>query len=149
MINYNNFCAKIIELTNSTGFGCKSSTKGLKLQTYSPESYRTAIKYLKIKNVSFHSFQLKVEKAYRVVIRNLHHSTDTYFITHELLNKGFDIRNITPVTHKLTKTPLPIFFIDLEHNPTNADIFKITSVCYMEVKVEDPHSKKEIPQCHR
>ncbi|KAL4136273.1 hypothetical protein QTP88_007821 [Uroleucon formosanum] len=105
-LNYNNFCAKIIELTDASGFDCKSSTKGFKLQTYSPESYRTVIKYLKINNVSFHSFQLKEEKAYRI----------------ELLKKEFVIRNITPVTHKLTKTPLPIFFIDLELNLTKADI---------------------------
>lgn len=148
-LNYNNFCEKIIELTDATGFDCKSSTKGLKLQTYSPESYRSVVKYLKINNVSFHSFQLKEEKAYRVAIRNLHHTTDTSFITQELFNKGFVTRNITPVTHKLTKTPLPIFFIDLEPSPTNADIFKITSLCYTKVKVEPPHPKKEIPQCHR
>lgn len=141
-LNYNNFCAKIIELTDVTGFDCKSSTKGLKLQTYSPESYRTVVKYLKFNNVSFHSFQLKEEKAYWVAIRNLHHTTDTSFITQELLNKGFVTRNITPVTHKLTKTPLPIFFIDLEPSPTNADIFKITSLCYTKVKVEPPHPKK-------
>lgn len=56
-INYN-FCAKIIKLTDATDFDCKSSNKGLILQTYSPESYRSVIKYLKINNVSFHSFQL-------------------------------------------------------------------------------------------
>lgn len=72
-------------------FDYKSSTKGLKLQTYSPESYRTAIKYLKINNVSIHSFKLKEEKAYRVVIRNMHRTTDTSYITQELLKKGFVI----------------------------------------------------------
>jgi hypothetical protein len=32
-INYNNFCQKINELIDTSGFDCKSSTKGLKLQT--------------------------------------------------------------------------------------------------------------------
>lgn len=54
-INYNNFCQKIKQLTNDSGFDCKSSTKGLKLQTYSPDSYRSVIAYLKNTNVSFHS----------------------------------------------------------------------------------------------
>jgi len=148
-INYNNFCQKMKELTDATGFECKSSTKGLKLQTYSPVSYRSVVSYLKNNNVSFHSFQLKEEKAYRVVIRNMHHTTDTSLIKQELLNKGFVTRSITPVTNKLTNTPLPIFFIDLEPSPTNSDIFKLTSLCYTKIKVETPHPKKEIPQCHR
>lgn len=54
-----------------------------------------------------------------------------------------------PVTHKLTKTPLPIFFVDLEPGQTNSDIFKITSLCYTKVKIEPAHPKKDIPQCHR
>lgn len=79
-INYNNFCQKIKELTVDPEFDCKSSTKGLKLQTYSSGSYRSVVSSLKINNVSFHSFQPKEEKAYRVVIRNMHHLTDTSLI---------------------------------------------------------------------
>jgi len=148
-INFNNFCQKINELTDTSGFDCKSSTKGLKLQTYSPDSYRSVIKYLKNNNVSFHSYQSKEEKPYRVVIRNMHHSTDTSFIKQELLNKGFVTRNIMPVTHKSTNTPLPIFFVDIEPSPTNSEIFKLTSLCHTKIKVEIPHPKKVIPQCHR
>ncbi|KAE9521414.1 hypothetical protein AGLY_018181 [Aphis glycines] len=149
LINYNNFCQKINELTDETGVDCKSSTKGLKLQTYSPISYRSVVSYLKNTYVSFHSFQLKEEKAYRVVIRNMYHTTETSLIKQELLNKGFVTRSITPVTNKLTNTPLPIFIIDLEPCPTNSDIFKLTSLCYTKIKVETPHPKKEIPQYHR
>lgn len=53
------------------------------------------------------------------------------------------------VSHKLTKTPLPIFFIDLEPGPINTDIFKITSLCYTKVKIEPTHPKKDILQRHR
>lgn len=148
-INFNNFCIKIKELTDSSGFDCKSSTNKLKLQTYSAESFRSVINYLKENNVSFHSYQSKELKAFRAVIRNLHPTTDLSFIKKELLNSGFTVRNIMPVSHKLTKTPLPIFFIDLEPGPTNADIFKITSLCYTMVKIEPAHPKRDIPQCHR
>ncbi|KAL4119521.1 hypothetical protein QTP88_012327 [Uroleucon formosanum] len=148
-LNFNNFCIKIKELTDSTGFDCKSSTNKLRLQTYSADSYRTVINYLKENNVSFHSYQSKELKAFRAVIRNLHPTTDLSFIKKELLDSGFTTRNIMPVFHKLTKTPLPIFFIDLEPGPTNADIFKITSLCYTIVKIELAHPKRDIPQCHR
>jgi hypothetical protein len=79
----------------------------------------------------------------------MHHSTDTSFIKQELLNKRFVTRNIMPVTHKLTNTPLPIFFIDIEPSPTNSDFFKLNSLCYTKIKVKIPHPKKVIPQCHR
>jgi len=107
------------------------------------------INYLKENNVSFHSYQSKELKAFRAVIRNLHPTTDLSFIKNELTNSGFTTRNIMPVTHKLTKTNLPIFFIDLEPGPTNADIYKITSLCYTKVKIEPAHPKRDIPQCHR
>lgn len=148
-LNFNNFYLKIKQLTGSSGFECKSSTKGLKLQTYSSDSYRTVINYLKENNASFHSYQFKELKAFRVVIRNLHPTIDVSFIKEELLNSGFSTRNIMPVTHKSTKTPLPIFFVDLEPGPTNADIFKITSLCFTKVKIKPAHPKKDIPQCHR
>jgi hypothetical protein len=106
------------------------------------------IKYLKENSVSFHSFQSKELKPYRAVIRNLHPTTDISAIKDELLFNGLYTRNIMPVTHKLTKTPLPIFFVDLESGPTNSDIFKITSLCYTKVKIEPAHAKKDIPQCH-
>lgn len=56
-INYNNFCYKMNELTDSSRFNCISSIKGL--QTYCSDSYRTVIKYLKNNNFSLHSHQLK------------------------------------------------------------------------------------------
>jgi len=148
-LNFNNFCIKTKELTDSTGFDCKSSTNKLRLQTYSADSYRTVINYLKENNVSFLSYQSKELKAFRAVIRNLHPTTDLSFIKKELLDSGFTTRNIMPVCHKLTKTHLPIFFVDLEPGPTNADIFKITSLCYTIVKIEPAHPKKDIPPCHQ
>lgn len=113
-LNFNNFCIKIKVLTDSSGFDCKSSTNKLKLQTYSADSYRSVINYLKENNVSFHSYQSKELKAFRAVIRNLHPTTEFSFNKKEFLHSGFTTRNIMPVFHKLTKTPLPIFFIDLE-----------------------------------
>ena len=72
-------------------------------------------------------------------------TTDLSFIKKKLLNSRFTVRNIIPVSHKLTKTPLPIFFIDLKPGPTNTDIFKITSLCYTIVKIDPAHPKRDIP----
>lgn len=53
-LNFNNFTAKIKELTQPVGFECKTSTKGVKLQTFNSDSYRSVVKFLKESQVSFH-----------------------------------------------------------------------------------------------
>lgn len=148
-LNFNNFIIKINELTKSSRFECKASTKGLKLQTFNSDSYRAIIKYLKENDVPHHSFQNKEDKPFRVVIKNLHPTTDITFIKTELSALGFLVRNINNVRHRLSKLPLPIFFIDLEPDSANSEIFKLTSLCYTKIKVEAPYAKKDIPQCLR
>jgi len=57
----------------------------MKIKLQNHLTYRSVIKYLKNNNVSFHSYQSKEEKPYRVVIKIMHHSTDTTkFIEQEL-----------------------------------------------------------------
>lgn len=148
-LNFNTFSTEINELTKPTGFECKTSIKGLKLQTFNSDAYRAVVKYLKEKEYAFHSYQNKENKPYRVVIKNLHLSTDTSFINDGLASLGFQTRNINNVLHRQTKTPLPMFFIDLEPDNNNSEIFKLTSLCYTKIKVEAPHVRKDIPQCLR
>ncbi|KAL4126891.1 hypothetical protein QTP88_011091 [Uroleucon formosanum] len=148
-LNFNTFCIKLKEITDSTSFTCKTTTKGVKLQTFSSDSYRSVIKFLKNENVSFHSYQSKESKPLRVVIRNLHPSTDKDYIIKELSELGFQVINITNVLQKSTKTTLPLFFINLVQSQSNQEIFKLNSLCYSKVKVEAPYTKKEIPQCQR
>ncbi|KAF0759009.1 Uncharacterized protein FWK35_00009974 [Aphis craccivora] len=64
-----------------------------------PNSYRTVIRYLKEKNVSFYTYQVYEDKPYRVVVRNLHPSTSIEFIKEELGNCGFLAQNLTNVLH--------------------------------------------------
>jgi hypothetical protein len=54
----------------------KFSDNTVKINAYSPDIYRKLIGHL-LEEKIIHSYQLKQEKAYRVVIRNLHHSTPT------------------------------------------------------------------------
>lgn len=49
----------------------------VKIQTNTPESYRKVIKELKEKNAIYHTYQLKTERSYKVVIRGLHPKTNT------------------------------------------------------------------------
>lgn len=48
-LNFNTFIVEINERTNSAGFECKDTNKGLKLQTLNSDSYRAVVKFLKKK----------------------------------------------------------------------------------------------------
>lgn len=81
------------------------------------DSYRTVTKYLKENNDSFDYYQLKYEKPYHVVTRNLHRTTNISFIKEELLSNGFTTKYYArhPQPTKLNKLiVLPIFFVNIE-----------------------------------
>lgn len=148
-VDFNDFCKSLLSITGENGFECKSSTKHLKLTTTKIESYRLIIHLLNENKFEYFTYQVKADKPYRVVIRNLHPTTDTNSIKEELTSKGFAVRNISNIQARLSKSPLPLFFVDLDPAPENPNIFKLTSLCYTKVKVEEPHSRKDLPQCHR
>ncbi|KAL4136330.1 hypothetical protein QTP88_007878 [Uroleucon formosanum] len=141
-IDFFDFCKKIKPFTDPDGFNIKSSSSGLKLMTYSINAYRQIIKFLEINNKNFHTYQTNEEKAFRVVIRHLHHTTPTDYIKEELHSLGFITRSITNCLQYKTKNPLPLFFVDLEPSPSNHNIYKVDSICYTKIKIEAPHPKK-------
>ncbi|KAL4098126.1 hypothetical protein QTP88_022788 [Uroleucon formosanum] len=140
-------CTSLIEILGVDNFICKSSTDRLKIQTSTPDTYRTLIHFLKNQNAEYHTYQLQQDKPLRVVIRNLHPSTQTSLIKSELELREFEVRNVTNVLHKVHKHPLPLFFVDLEPSPQSNDIYKLTSMLHTKIKVEEPYKPKIISQC--
>ncbi|PSN31752.1 hypothetical protein C0J52_26640, partial [Blattella germanica] len=57
----------------------------------------------------YHTYQLKHERTFRVVLRNMHYSIDKDSIIHELHELGHRVRNIHNIQHRVTKEPLPLF----------------------------------------
>jgi len=95
-------------------FMCKSTATHLKIQVDTPNSYRNIIHYLKETNAQYHTYQPQSEKPLRVVIRNLHPSTPEADIASAIEEIGHTVRNVSNVRHQQTKTPLPIFFVDID-----------------------------------
>ena len=92
---------------------------------------------------------LKSERAFRVVLRGLHSSEDTSCIAEDLMRLGHSVRQIVNVRHRTTKEALPLFYIDLEPNHNNKEIYKIKTINYTKVSFEAPYKKKEVLQCKR
>lgn len=139
--------ARLIELIGVDNFFFKSSADKLKIQTSNPESYRALIHFLKDENAEYHTYQLREDKPFRIVIRNLHPSTPIKIIKEELEVRLFEVRQVTNVLHKVNKNPLPLFFVDLEPTPKSKEIFELSSLFHTKIKIEEPYKSKVISQC--
>lgn len=147
VVDFPGVCTKLIELIGVDNFICKSTVDHLKIQTSNPEAYRTLVHYLRNEQAEFHTFQLKEDKPMRIVIRNLHPSTSTEMIKSELELRLYEVRQVTQVIHRISKIPLPLFFVDLEPTDHSNEIFKLESLLHTKIKIEEPHKPKIISQC--
>ena len=53
------------------------------------------------------------------------------------------------IRHRLTKAPLPLYFVDLEPHDNNKSIYDLQFLCNMKITVEAPRRKTSIVQCTR
>ncbi|KAL4107619.1 hypothetical protein QTP88_017943 [Uroleucon formosanum] len=126
---------------------CKSTTAHIKIQANTSDNYRTLIHILQDQGAEYHTFQPQTEKSIRVVIKNIHYTTDPKEILEALEEIGFTVRQVINIKHQQTKMPLPIFFVDLAPKALSKEIFNITSLLNTKIKVEEPHKRRDIPQC--
>ncbi|CAG9828444.1 unnamed protein product [Diabrotica balteata] len=91
----------------------------IKVQADSSKNYSLIVKSLAEKNTQYHTYQLKQNRGFRVVIRNLHPSTDPDDIKKALLVHGHTALNISNIKQRGTKKDLPLCNIELAIQSTN------------------------------
>jgi len=101
------------------------------------------------RNTEFHTYKPKQERSFRVVLKNIHPSTDLNDIKQSLTDKGHVATNIWYVKQRVTNKPLPMRFIDIKPHDNNKEIYKINTLLNTTVQSETPHAKREISQCMR
>lgn len=146
-------CTDISKLAGKGNFTFTNRISDTKVQASTPDAFREIIKYLEACKAEFHTYQPKEDRAFRVVIRNLHPSTPPEDIKEELEEFGFIVRNIYNIKSNRTRegqtiqTALPLFYVDLEPATNVKDIYNITALCYTKIRVESPRPKRELVQC--
>ncbi|KAL7299035.1 hypothetical protein TKK_0008130 [Trichogramma kaykai] len=121
----------------------------VKVQPKSSLDYLPIITMLKQKDTRFHTYQLKQEKPYRVVLKNVHPSTNTDDIKKELQELGHKVTRISNIQQHITRRALPMFFEELKVAENNKEIFNVKRLLHMVVAFEPPRIHREIPQCMR
>ena len=123
----------------------------VKVQPTESTVYTAIIKALMDRNTEFHTYKPRQDRSFRVVLKNLHPSTDVD-IKQALKEEGHDVTNVWNVKQRTTNKPLPIHFVDIKPHTTNKDIYKLSTLLHTVVKVETPHIIRNIPQytrCHK
>jgi len=148
-LNYKLLCESLVELVGENGFYSKTSQKNIKFQANTSDDYRKIIHFLNGQsNAQFHTFQLNSEKPHSVVICNLNPSSTCEDIKSALENFNPTILQIVNVRQRHIKILLPLFFVDLPKDENCKTIFDITSIFHTKIKVEEPHKRYKIVQCH-
>lgn len=140
----------INKVISSREYNFKSLRDGqVRVMIKSIDSYRKVIRYLDDAKFSYHTFQIKKDRAFRVVLKGVHHTTPISDIKAMLLSLGHQVRSVRNIISRASKNPLPMFFIDLDPNENNKDIYNITSFDNAIIQFEPPKKYDDIVQCFR
>lgn len=148
--NFNQMVDYIASTIEQEQYTCKTqSNDTIKINVFTPDSYRKLIRKLKEDKVIHHTYQIRQERAYKVFIRHLHYSIPIKDIKQELEQQGHAVRNIVNIRHRVTKEPLSLFCIELEPKDNNKHIYDIKKLGNTIITVEAPRKKNTIVQCTR
>jgi hypothetical protein len=101
----------------------------VKVQSLESLTYTTVTKALIEKQTEFHTYKPRNERGFRVVLRNIHPTTEPEDIKESLRKKVQEITNVWNIKQRETKTQLPLFLMLLN----------------TKVQFEALHVKREIP----
>jgi len=135
-----------MKVIDPDSFSYKSTSTHLKIQIDTPDNYIKIIYFLKDIDTQFHTYHLQSDKYLRVVIRSTPiHPGNTYCLW--IRRNRPHCENVTNVKHHLTKTTLPLFFVDIDPKGYDNNKFDISSFLNMKVKVKESYKRRQIPQC--
>jgi hypothetical protein len=116
--------------------------------------YKSVKGHLEFNNLSFYTFYLKSERPIRAVTRHLPINTPAKDIAEGLVDLGFEIISVKQVSTTrrspkgTTPTTLPLFLITLPRMTKSQDLFKLSNVCHISIKVESYKSQNALTQCY-
>lgn len=141
----------ILTASDKNSFNIKIINKNLlHVLVKCAEEYKKIIDTLRANGLLGFTFTPKDKKCYRIVIRNLHHSTPHSAIIEEVEKTNNKIRGeIINARFGPDKQPTTTFFVNLEPSINNKDVKKIEHIYYQKVKIEDPRKSNTIVQCKR
>ncbi|XKL67797.1 hypothetical protein PGB90_003288 [Kerria lacca] len=143
--NHKAMIDNVLQIIPTEHLSTKSLTNNsVKINVTDIESYRKLTKEFRHRQVAFYTYQVKSERAFRVVIWGLHQSCTPDEIKEALCEVGYEVRNVANIRHHRTKEPLPLFFVDLEPYDSSKKIYELNTLLHQKVRVESPRPRIDI-----
>ncbi|GFU80987.1 nucleic-acid-binding protein from transposon X-element [Trichonephila clavipes] len=114
----------------------------------SPDEHRIVTDYFKEISEEFYVIDPPDSRPLKVVIKGLPISTEIDEIQEDLTSQGFSIEKVAQLTRSKTKSPLPIFMVELEKKPDSPDIFKMKKCCCLTVQIDAFNRRPGFSQCY-
>ncbi|GFX08206.1 nucleic-acid-binding protein from transposon X-element [Trichonephila clavipes] len=126
----------------------KLAGKYFKIFCKTPDEHRIVTDYLKVIKEEFYVIDPPDSRPLKVVIKGLPISTEIDEIQEDLTSQGFSVEKVAQLTRSKTKSPLPIFMVELEKKSDSPDIFKVKKCCYLAVQVDAFNRRPGVSQCY-
>ncbi|GFT35299.1 nucleic-acid-binding protein from transposon X-element [Trichonephila clavipes] len=126
----------------------KMTGEYFKLYCDTHDQYHELLTFLEKIQYQFYSIKLKSERPIKVVIKGLPKKAKPEDIHNDLIDLGFTVDRVSQLTGKITNQLLPVFLVSLPRNMTNATIFKLDKLSYLNVSVEG-YDSKGVTQCYK
>jgi hypothetical protein len=134
-------------------FEFRNTRTGTRVVTKEMADFSAIKQYLNSQNLHYFLFFPKSLKPIKAVIRHLPGNTPAEEIYERLVELGFDIvivkqMSTTRRSQDLTSRNLSLFLITLPRSDKSLEMIKLTSLCYISIKVEAYKSQAGLTQCH-
>lgn len=146
---------KLTELLETAADRSKFSYKiisrsQLKVLSVDLEIYKKVITVIREHGLIGHTFNRKDQRCYRIVIRNLHHTTPTTAIKEAIEESGNTVvGEIINAKFGPDKKPTSTFFVNLLQGPNNRASRDIRFIYHQAVTIEEPRKRSTVVQCQR
>lgn len=122
----------------------------LRINCHEIETYKNVITKFREHEIIGHTFNRKDARPYRIVIKNLHHTTPLSEIKIEIEKTGNSVSGeIINAKYGPEKIATSTFFANLLPGPQNKLAKEIKYIYHQVVTIEDPRKRTTIPQCQR
>jgi hypothetical protein len=136
-------------------FEFRNTRSGTRIVTKEMADYSAIKKHLENHNLSYYTFFPKSEKPVKAVIRHLPKDTPAQDISDGLVSLGFDVINVKQMT-ATRRTPtegtnianLPLFLITLPRTAKSQELFRLTNLCHIAIRVEAYRAQNGLTQCY-
>ncbi|GFU35978.1 uncharacterized protein TNCV_4190941 [Trichonephila clavipes] len=119
----------------------------IKIEAQNEKDHEEITKFLKDKNLEFYTIEPPLSRPLKLVIKGLPDDIDPEDIKKDLISKGIKIVKTTQLKRFISKTPLPIYMIEIERDENVNDIFQVRSCLYMQIKIDPFKKGNRITQC--